>query len=107
MLMFSIRHADDTSILACSGRIRDGEEAGALATLASDLLRRHGQLTVNVAGSQIDAEGMGVLEDLAILALTTGGQLRVDGLSPNDRREECRTETAQQENYKLLYERRP
>jgi anti-anti-sigma factor len=77
-LLLHVRSADDTVVVYCAGRITFGEEATLLSNQIAALLakRRHVLLHLGSVAA-VDAAGIGTLAELAALARTSGGEIKI------------------------------
>ncbi len=75
------RSAGDTAVVYCVGRITFGEEATLLSNQIAALLAERRQVLLNFGGvDAMDAAGLGALAELAALARTSGGEIRLCSL---------------------------
>ena len=83
-LNLTVRTGDDETIIECSGRIVDGDEATALRQVVKRLIAQGTKhIVLNLAGVRyIDSGGLGVLAGLHTSALHTGSHLRLVNPTP-------------------------
>ncbi|HVP51100.1 MAG TPA: STAS domain-containing protein [Terriglobales bacterium] len=75
------RSADNTVVVYCVGRITFGDEATLLSNQIAALLAERQRVLLNLGGvDAVDAAGLGALAELAALARTSGGEIRLCSL---------------------------
>jgi anti-sigma B factor antagonist len=75
--------ADGVTVLACSGRITFGEEAGALRESLKNTLSSTRQVVLNLSGvSYIDSGGLGTLVGVYSSARAAGADIKLTGIGP-------------------------
>ena len=77
-LLLHFRSADDTVVVYCAGRITFGEEATLLSNQIAALLARRQHVLLHLGSVEaMDAAGIGTLAELAALARTSGGEIKI------------------------------
>jgi len=77
-LSIQTRSVGDLTILACSGRIVEGDESAALHSSVDKLLPRHPHIVLDLGGvSFVDSAGVGTLLRLRALAQAAAGDLKL------------------------------
>jgi len=77
-LLLHFRSADDTVVVYCAGRITFGDEATLLSNQIAALLAKRQHVLLHLGGVEaMDAAGIGTLAELAALARTSGGEIKV------------------------------
>ena len=82
-LTFDSRRVGDVVVVTCDGRLVEGEETAALATLLDDLISVNPRVLLNLGNlSYIDSAGLGMLVRYLTRAQNASGVLRICAVSP-------------------------
>jgi len=77
-LLLHFRSTDDTVVVYCAGRITFGEESTLLSNQIAALLAKRQHVVLHLGGvDTMDAAGLGAVAELAALARTSGGEVKV------------------------------